>query len=525
MNAESKINIHYSSLVGLRAELLRKQTEVEAAKAKQENVKLINKVKIKDKPCNEKQKTKKLDEKKNSNEVEDRESVKALQKSKLMLQAKSRLYDKLSKTHTNLNPNFLVDFKHKPNDPDHIEDEDKKSDDDYKSDYDSDGEWIEYTDCFGRTRKCLPEDLPKMQEKDQSIRKKINNKAHENVTEQLLFVEDRLPNNEPEIEMMRKKWEEQTAKLSNKANIHYEDVLFDEARTHGVGYYAFSQDEEERMKQQENLFKLRKETEQKQKENQKIRDMKDKLQQNRLRVARLRQRIRAGLPVDETNETNETNETDENKSTNLLKLETNKEQNIETNTEKENKNEVRNEIEKCKEISETINYSSSNESDSSKQTNDCEAISKTNSCEQNSKHLTDKNKLADIENKIEAFGQLLGKRNRWYVMSQEEWVHKKRKERTSEFGPIYKNFENGESIDLNKIASNSDLKYSDSYSEGNDSTIVGPVPQFTDNFNVDLILAEDKTNITDSVSVSNQLNILENSPITEESNLPSSKGL
>lgn len=32
-----------------------------------------------------------------------------------------------------------------------------------------DGEWVEYTDCLGRTRKCLKEDLEFFKKKDQDL--------------------------------------------------------------------------------------------------------------------------------------------------------------------------------------------------------------------------------------------------------------------------------------------------------------------------------------------------------------------
>ncbi|XP_011498262.1 PREDICTED: coiled-coil domain-containing protein 174 [Ceratosolen solmsi marchali] len=479
MNAESKINVHYSSLVGLKAELLRKQSEVEAAKKGFENIKLISKAKIKDKASNEKRKARKFEDNEETEEAEDSEDAKTLQKSKLMLQAKSRLYDTLSKTHTNLNPNFLVDFQNKSDDTNYLETERKTLDNDCKSDYDSDGEWVEYTDCFGRTRKCLPEDLPKMQEKDDFIRKKINDKPQEE-TGRSMYIDDKLPNKEPELEMMRKKWEEQTEKLSNKVNIHYEDVLFDEARTHGVGYYAFSQDEEERAKQQENLSKLRKETEEKQQENQEIRNIKDKLQQNRLRAARLRQRMRLGLSDKEAEE-----------EILLKKSEQNKIENIEINIENENQNEQSNEISNCVQ---------NNEINSGVQTNEissCNQSNETHNNEQKMKQEIAKSNLADIENKIEAFGQLLGKRNRWYVMSQEEWVHKKRKERTKEFGPIYNNFESKKSPDLTEGA-NQTSDFADSKNSNdtldNESSTVESIPPHVGDFCVDRVsLVKDDT--------------------------------
>lgn len=193
------------------------------------------------------------------------------------------------------------------------------------------------------------------------------------------------PKSEPGLEAMRKKWEEQTAKLSDKHDIHYQDLLFNEARAHGVGYYAFSQDEEIRAKQQENLAKLRRETQMKQKENEEMRQMKSKMEENRLKAARVRQRIRAGLPPEE--------ETPEE----IAKEEEKAQAEVPTETEEASRQEESKESDK----------------DPSKE-------------------------LAVVQDKIKAFEKLLFKRE-WREMTQEEWVTKRRKDRHDEFRPHYDN--------------------------------------------------------------------------------------
>lgn len=72
-----------------------------------------------------------------------------------------------------------------------------------------------------------------------------------------------------------------------------------EARSHGVGYYGFSKDEEERSKQQGALRKLREETKLKQKKAQELRNSREKLLAARLKAARNRKRARMGLPPEE----------------------------------------------------------------------------------------------------------------------------------------------------------------------------------------------------------------------------------
>ena len=46
--------------------------------------------------------------------------------------------------------------------------------------------------------------------------------------------------------MLRQKWEEEEEQNMKKSQLHYNDVLFDEARTHGAAFYSFSRDESTR---------------------------------------------------------------------------------------------------------------------------------------------------------------------------------------------------------------------------------------------------------------------------------------
>lgn len=329
-------------------------------------------------------------------EIKDVEDINTHKKSKLMLEAKARLYDKLKKSKNN-NENFLVDFTSKSDESgDEPPDETVLSDTLGDSD---DDDWIEYVDCFGRTRKCLREDFSVMQEKDELLKEQITNKRDKNTDKDDIVDEQPiLPEKEPEIELMRRKWEEQTEKLADKANIHYQDVLFDEARAHGVGYYAFSQDEEQRTKQQENLAKLRKETEQKQKEMQELKELRMKMEQNRLKAARIRQRIRAGLPAEPTPEElgdEPVKEEQTDSEVNVVKEQTSNSTSIEEKTQDNNTERLNDQPEET---------------------------------------------IAATEDKIKALSELLEKKKRWHKMSQEEWVDQRRKIRVSEFGPVYGNF-------------------------------------------------------------------------------------
>jgi hypothetical protein len=72
-----------------------------------------------------------------------------------------------------------------------------------------------------------------------------------------------------------------------------------EARSHGVGYYSFSQDEAKRRAQQDALSKLRQDTQREQVVAQGLRERRQRQLQARLKAARQRKRARLGLPPEE----------------------------------------------------------------------------------------------------------------------------------------------------------------------------------------------------------------------------------
>ncbi|XP_064397894.1 coiled-coil domain-containing protein 174-like isoform X2 [Halichondria panicea] len=103
-------------------------------------------------------------------------------------------------------------------------------------------EWVEYEDEFGRTRRCLKSELPEKTGNERSP------------TPQLLSDDMRR-------ERERVQWERETEQDEPLGPIHYQSVQEGEIRNHGVGYYQFSGQEEQRKKQMEMLDKLRDETE------------------------------------------------------------------------------------------------------------------------------------------------------------------------------------------------------------------------------------------------------------------------
>ncbi|XP_068086176.1 transcriptional regulator ATRX homolog [Anabrus simplex] len=87
--------------------------------------------------------------------------------------------------------------------------------------------------------------------------------------------------------------------LARWQGVNHSETHRSEARAHGVGYYAFSQEEIERASQQEALNEQRQETERQQQLAKELREKREKQLQARLKAARARNRARLGLPPEE----------------------------------------------------------------------------------------------------------------------------------------------------------------------------------------------------------------------------------
>lgn len=299
----STYEISKSSLLSLKAEILRKQEE------------LKNKVYKKEKTKAPLTKNKGVDER---NERDSAEDLELLEKSRKALEQKAKLYDKLSKSNVvdddpaSFQNRFLVRFKDKNEKEDLIQDD---SEDDLPEKYDdpqnSDDEWVEYIDSLGRTRTCLKKDLNYFKSKDKEYKreespdaeneKSKNNEKGEDISDDIPE-DSQLLSDDMRREMLREQWEKEEMELRDKHNVHYQDVLFNEARSHGVGYYSFSKDEEERRKQQESLEKLREETRQKQQKSQELKATREKQLAARIKAAKMRKCARLGLPIEDDEE-------------------------------------------------------------------------------------------------------------------------------------------------------------------------------------------------------------------------------
>lgn len=233
--------------MGLKAELERKKREVDLAKSWSGANRVKPKVKIKTKP-DESSKNSKLDIKKDV-EIEEEDSN-LLRKSRAVLEAKAKVYDSLtsgkilgeSAVCTTM---FLVDFdqkqeesfSHRREKENENADEEKAESSDENFEYDSDGEWVDFVDCLGRTKRCHKDDLEAMKRDDEKLKSKLfpepdGSRKEKERPEQVKtsnMEEIKIPelcSEDMKKDMLRQKWEEQERILADKKDIHYQDVLF-----------------------------------------------------------------------------------------------------------------------------------------------------------------------------------------------------------------------------------------------------------------------------------------------------------
>ncbi|XP_067645381.1 coiled-coil domain-containing protein 174 [Eurosta solidaginis] len=369
MNDPNKaINVNLSSLLSLKAELLRKQAEVNKAKATTVVSNQPNEYNSNRSSYNSADRESKRDKKLRAKEVEkqddatvyEHEDSQLLEKSRRILEAKSKFYERMTRTGGQLNSddNCLVLFNRKHQDErvnvadgkdentstNHVissdidtDSEAERGTDKRYDDDDDEGDWVEYTDCLGRTRKCLREDLEAVKRRDAELATSMPERLDQSKANWMITMNETKDKNEDEdtligpmpsesvvgdgISMMSKhdeqraNWERKELENLDKIDVHYQDVFFDEARQHGVGYYAFSTDEEERKKQQKELEETRKRTIAEQKRREELRLQREKIIAERVRAAKNRQRARLGLPPLEEEESKKKNADDAVKET------------------------------------------------------------------------------------------------------------------------------------------------------------------------------------------------------------------
>ncbi|KAI8096344.1 uncharacterized protein BX664DRAFT_323715 [Halteromyces radiatus] len=164
------------------------------------------------------------------------EEVDILEKSRIALERKAKIYDTLQRQHQQLNnlddvenSDLLIDFDQKYFQQRDYDTSRKKKVIDKEEERHSSDPWVEYEDEFGRTRVVRQSQLPRPR--------------------------SRSPSPDPTTSRSF-----DIIEPADRSHIrHY--VASQENRTRGVGHYSFAVDDEERQIQIANLNKLRQETE------------------------------------------------------------------------------------------------------------------------------------------------------------------------------------------------------------------------------------------------------------------------
>lgn len=326
-----------SSLIDLKAELLRKKEAFKLQKQKQvqpEDVYVKQKLNLRGDSAraSEKEAPKKTPVAEDASE-EDAD----LKRSRAALQRKAKLYEKLSSGKVipgdEESSLYVVNFQRKAMDA-AVEEREKKelptvptreeaearrdqdSDDDLPStDHNAldetlagtEEEWVDYTDALGRSRRCMRKDLPQLIKSDQELTGKtgtVETDVPERTAQFLVHERTR--------EQLRQQWEQQEAENANKESLHYGDVRFQEAREHGVGFYDLSGDAAERQKQLDMLNKLRDQTERQKEISKRMKDKRKAMLEARLARIRQRKNIKDDKPEeDEERESSEDEQQDD----------------------------------------------------------------------------------------------------------------------------------------------------------------------------------------------------------------------
>ncbi|CAF1330450.1 unnamed protein product [Adineta steineri] len=283
-----------SSYLSLKAELLRKKQDVQRASSStisssailnnlqstSSSLRLKTKADLDVEVSNPSKKKKKIEETNPTptpSSTLSREDEIAFAKSRAILEAKSKLYDEIMSNNEmkllaeddgdDNDESFLVDFERK------IYETNQKQ------------THMEYTDSFGRTRLVTRDEYERLKSSEKKKTSSEERISSNNTEDEINRVE-RLHR-----EQMRSKWESDMDALRNKTHVHYQDILFDEKREHGIGFYKFSTDDKQRAEQMATLNDLRTNTKNEQmkfsqeKEKRTV-NMSDRLNKIRLRKAK-----------------------------------------------------------------------------------------------------------------------------------------------------------------------------------------------------------------------------------------------
>eukprot|EP00092_Neocalanus_flemingeri_P004406 GFUD01004739.1.p1 GENE.GFUD01004739.1~~GFUD01004739.1.p1 ORF type:complete len:661 (+),score=257.13 GFUD01004739.1:92-2074(+) len=323
-----------------------------------------------------------------------KEEERTQERVRLMLEKKTRLYNSLKKGKGNseVAQNFLVNFGGR-------DDSDSDGCGDAK-DYiavNKGDEWVEYVDALGRTRSCMKKDLPSLKRQDKEM---VREDEEEQETGQGLRKEEPdMMNADLRMDTLRQKWEQEEMENLEKESLHYSDVRFDEARTHGAGHYNFSREEEKRSQEQSTLKKLHEETDEMRKQKEKKAEKRKREMAERIKKIKAKKRQKQGLPP------------------------------LESDDESDNENKDAKDSDSDDDPNEDISKSVMEGLKMFRRDN--EEMER----ERNSAMRAASSTTRDWDREKEVQEDDLGRSKEWKVMSQDQWVDKKRVERKNEFAP------------------------------------------------------------------------------------------
>ncbi|XP_062853080.1 coiled-coil domain-containing protein 174 [Trichomycterus rosablanca] len=316
-----------SSLVDLKAELYRKQEAFKQERLGQDAGTAVKSHTTNKKPNIWSKPNQGVNERAQKDVEKTAEEEQKLDKSRQKLEEKARLYEQMTKgdfPDEETESLYLVDFTQK------LIEQKKVSQRREAEIGDRDGEcsdmqvpipppqnaneeWVDYVDALGRSRKCLKRDLPEFQKMDEDLKNK-----------RVLGADRTLLSEDMRREMQREKWEMEEEEEMKKpvGPIHYENIRDQEARELGVGYFAFSQDAEQRKKQRDTLDMLRDQTTEQRVKREQLKDKRKALLEARLAKVRMRKmkksKLEPGAEEDEAPAADEAGNEDENKTEELI---------------------------------------------------------------------------------------------------------------------------------------------------------------------------------------------------------------
>ncbi|KAI9102591.1 hypothetical protein DFS34DRAFT_609749 [Phlyctochytrium arcticum] len=268
-----EIEVSSSSIVDLKAELFRKKEEFDKQKLRTGSTIRPTSSKPIKKPA----KNIGVEHRAKKDEQELAALDPSIESNWIALQRKAKLYDQLRKESDlgkdREDPDSLVDFLQKS-----LEDKEKGNTtpevrDVLGDDEDNDDPWMEAIDEFGRTRI-----IRKSQASELGLKftKAGGGSVSEDTSDGPSLLSDDM-----RMEMEREEWERRMREEESKGT-HFNSRS--EIRTMGVGFYQFSQDEQQRKRQMDELKNIRDETLEKQIRTSKTKDARKEMLEDRKRL-------------------------------------------------------------------------------------------------------------------------------------------------------------------------------------------------------------------------------------------------